>query len=262
MSKVKLKQLIEELKSEIQKGMKENNIPGLSIAIVDNKGILWSDGFGYTDESKTKKVNSDTLFMIGSLSKAYNVMGFLRAMQRGLIHLDDQLIKYYPEFSWNTRFDENEIKKITFRHLLTHYSGLPHFTPTKEKGEDKYLTFDDYITKINDCWQKYPVGNRISYSNAGVDLAAFVLQKISGMSYAEYIEKEVYLPLGMKNSLVEPAKALKTENHARGFTEERQSIIEETITPCLGAGAQFSSVNDMAKFLMMHFNNGMVNEER
>jgi len=262
MSKDKLKQLIEELKSEIQIGMKENNISGFSIAIVDKKGILWSEGFGYTDESKTKKVNPDTLFMIGSLSKAYNVMGFLRAMQKGMIHLDDQLIKYYPEFSWNTRFDENEIKKITFRHLLTHYAGLPHFTPVKEKDEDNYVTFDEYIKKINNCWQKYPVGDRLSYSNAGVDLAAFVLQKISGMSYAKYLEKEVYLPLGMQNSIVEPTKALKTENHARGFTGERQSTIEETKVPCLGAGAQWSSVNDMAKFLMMHFNNGMVNDER
>ena len=262
MTKDKLDQLIANLKSKITKGMVECNIPGFSIAIVDKEGIIWSEGFGFTDESRTKKVEPDTLFMIGSLSKAYNVMGFLRAMQKELIHLDDQLIKHYPEFSWNTRFGEDEIKKITFRHLLTHYAGLPHFTPVKNKGDYKFLSFDEYITKINDCWQMYPVGTRLSYSNAGVDLAAYVLQKISGMSYANFIEKEVYLPLGMNNSIVEPAKALKTNNHARGFIGEKQTTPEETMTPWLGAGAQFSSVNDMAHFLMMHFNKGIVNGER
>lgn len=261
MSKEELKQLILEVKNDIEEGMKEHNIPGFSIAIVERDGILWSEGFGYTDETKTKKVNPDTLFMIGSLSKAYNVVGFLRAMQKGKIHLDDLLREYYPEFSWKTRFGADEVDKIIFRHLLTHYAGLPHFTPMKSES-NKYYSFDDYISKINDCWQLYPVGTRISYSNAGVDLVAYVLQQISGKSYPEYIKEEIYLPLNMKNSVVLPEDALKTNNHARGFVGEKQSTIEETKVPYLGAGAQWSSVNDMAKFLMMFFNKGKVKGEK
>ena len=99
-----LEQLITEIKTDIEEGMKVYNIPGFSVAIVSRDRILWAEGFGYTDETKTRKVNPNTLFMIGSLSKAYNVNGFLRAMQKGKIHLDDKLRKYYPEFNWNTRF--------------------------------------------------------------------------------------------------------------------------------------------------------------
>ncbi|NHJ49049.1 MAG: beta-lactamase family protein, partial [Asgard group archaeon] len=88
MSKENLDDLIIEIRNDIITGMKDHSIPGFSIAIVDKDGIIWSEGFGFTDESKTTKVTPDTLFMIGSLSKAYNVMGFLRAMQNGKIHLD------------------------------------------------------------------------------------------------------------------------------------------------------------------------------
>ncbi|MBN1328590.1 MAG: beta-lactamase family protein [Candidatus Heimdallarchaeota archaeon] len=262
MTNEKLAQLIAEIKNDIIHGMDEFNFPGFSIAIVSKEGILWSEGFGYTDELKTTKVTPDTLFLIGSLSKAYNVMGFLRAMQKGKIHLDDPLRKYYPEFNWHSRFGSDEVDKITFRHLLTHYAGLPHFTATKAPESDKFYSFNEYIERIGDSWQLYPVGTRISYSNAGVDLAAYVLQRISGVSYAEYIEKEVYQPLGMKRSLVEPAEALKRENHAKGFIGTRQATSDEMLVPWLGAGAQFSSVNDMAQFLMMHFNKGLVGSER
>ncbi len=257
-----LTQLFTDVKKTIEEGMRELNIPGISIAIVDKEKILWAEGFGFTDETKNRKVTPDTLFMIGSLSKAYNVTAFLRAMQKGLIDLDDPLRKHYPEFKWKTRFGDDEADKITFRHLLTHYAGFQHFTDMKPPGEDRFYSFDEYIEKISDSWQKYPVGSRVSYSNAGVDLAAYVLQKISGKSYSEFMRDEVYIPLGMKNSIVEPTEALKTNNCAQGFRGKTQTPDEQIIIPWLGAGAQFSSVNDMANFLMMHFNEGIVNGER
>ena len=130
---------LEELKTEITKdikdGLKNFKIPGATIAIVEKDEILWSEGFGYTDNSQSKKVNSDTLFMIGSLSKAYTVTAFLKAMQKGKINLDDPLRKHYPEFTMNMRFGDNELDKITFRHLLTHRAGFQHFTFIKDSND-------------------------------------------------------------------------------------------------------------------------------
>ena len=252
-----LEVLFEEICDEISENLEKNNIPGLSISVVDKDGTVWSRGFGHTDTTKKKDVNTETLFMIGSLSKAYTVTAFLRAVQKGLVKLDDPIINYYPEFSWNTRFGAEEREKITFRHLLTHWGGFQHNIDLfKEDGS--YCTFEEYMDRINKSWQKYPVETRFSYSNVGFDLAAFILGKIAGMSFAEFMEQEVYAPLGMNRSFVLAEDALNDDNCATGHIMETPTSRQLTLFPELGAGAQFTCVDDMAKFLQMHFNGGIV----
>lgn len=257
---------IEELKNritkDIEEGLEKYKIPGIAIGIVDKEGLLWSEGFGYTDNSKKTEVTTDTLFMIGSLSKAYTVTAFLRAMQKGKIYLDDPLRKHYPEFTMNTRFGEDELDKITFRHMLTHWAGFQHNTFLAKPNQEKYYSFEEYVKEISNSWQKYPVGNRISYSNAGFDLVAYVLQKISGKTFATYMKEEVYQPLGMSNSQVNPVDALKTNNVAIGYRGDTETPYEDLLVPYLGAGSQYSSVNDMSKYLKMHFNNGYSNGQK
>jgi len=255
-----LKAIFDEISGEISESLGKNNIPGLSISIVDKDGIVWSQGFGHTDTTKKNEVNTDTLFMIGSLSKAYTVTAFLRAVQMELISLDDPIIKYYPEFKWNTRFGKEEREKLTFRHLLTHWGGLQH-NADLYKEDGSYCDFEEYMARIKKSWQKYPVETRFSYSNVGFDLAAYILGKISGMSFAEFMKKEVYTPLGMKRSYVQPEEALKDDNCATGHIANVATTTELTMLPELGAGAQFSCVDDMAKFLQMHFNGGKVDDE-
>jgi len=257
----KLKVLFDEISNEISESLEKNNIPGFSISVVDKDGTVWSHGFGHTDTTKKNEVNTETLFMIGSLSKAYTVTAFLRAVQMGLVTLDDPIIKYYPEFSWNTRFGKEEREKLTFRHLLTHRGGFQH-NANLYKEDGTYCNFEEYMARIKKSWQKYPVETRFSYSNVGFDLAGYILGKISGMSFAEFMKKEVYIPLGMKRSYVEPEQALRADNCATGHIGDKPTPPELTMFPEIGAGAQFSCVDDMAKFLQMHFNGGMVDGEQ
>jgi len=252
--------LIEKISTTINKGMKEADVPGVSIAIVKKDKILWSKGYGFTDRTQTKRVDSDTLFWIGSLSKAYTATAFFRAAQKGLVRLDDPIRKYYPEFTWNSIFGENEKDMITFRHLLAHRAGLQHFTKMTDPKTGLYYSFEEYISKISESWQKYPVGelHSYSYSNAGYDLIAFILQKITGKKFEDWMNDEVYKPLGMNNSFVGTSNVLKKENWARGHVGKLQYQSEKYINPNLGAGAQYSSVNDMSKFIQMHLNKGHV----
>lgn len=81
--------LLDSLNARIQEGMKNQNIPGLSIAIVDDDKIIWSKGFGFTDISKRQPVNGSTLFSVQSISKTYTTIGFLKAVERGEIQFDD-----------------------------------------------------------------------------------------------------------------------------------------------------------------------------
>ncbi|MFX0095204.1 MAG: serine hydrolase domain-containing protein [Candidatus Hodarchaeota archaeon] len=262
--KEKLRGLISEIKDHITEGMTKFNIPGVSIGIIDKKGIIWAEGFGYTDKTKSREVNPNTLFFIGSLSKAYTATAFLLAVQEGLVKLDDPLIKYYPEFTWNSKFGEGEKEKITFRHLLTHRAGLQHFTHIREPDGEKNYTFEEYIQKISKSWQKYPVGDRhsYSYSNAGYDLVAYTLERITQMKFGDYVKKSIYFPLEMNSSVVGTKKALEIENRAHGHFRHNEYDSGKFIFPCLGAAAQYSSVNDMAKFLMMHLNEGNIGDKK
>jgi CubicO group peptidase (beta-lactamase class C family) len=241
--------------------LEECGIPGCSIGVVGRNGLIWSKGFGHIDRKKNRKVDTETLFMIGSLSKAYTVTAYLRAVQKGLVSLDDCLVDYYQDFSWNTRFGEEERKKITFRHLLTHWAGFQHNSKLYN-AEGQAISFNEYISEIANSWQKYPVGTRFSYSNVGFDLAAHAIERITESKFEDFMQEEVYKPLGMNRSTVSGAEALAGRNTARGHIGDAQSTDNLILIPQLGAGSQFSCVQDMAKFLQMHFNEGVVNNKQ
>src|SRR5262245_34997911 len=111
--------LIAKLKVQMPKQMSDMSVPGLAIALVDGDKLVWAEGFGYTDRTNQTKVTADTLFCLMSISKTYTATGFLVAVQKGLMKLDDPLKKYYPQFTVKSRFGADEANRITFRHLLS-----------------------------------------------------------------------------------------------------------------------------------------------
>ncbi len=252
--------LIDELRTHVPQWMNEHKIDGFSVAVTGKTGALWSQGFGYADNTENP-VTSQTLFMIGSLSKAYTATAFLRAVQAGLVGLDDRLIDSYPEFTWKTRYGEDQRGKITFRHLLTHRAGLQHNADLR-LPEGGYCGFTEYMRRVNETWQKYPVGSRFSYSNIGFDLAAAALQRVTGQTFEDWMRESVYKPLGMTRSTTTASKALLGEDVALGHFGGSEFSFKDTVTPQIASGAQYSSVDDMSRFIAMHLNRGKVNGER
>ncbi|TFG28689.1 class A beta-lactamase-related serine hydrolase [Candidatus Thorarchaeota archaeon] len=155
------------------------------------------------------------------------------------------------------KIGEGEREKLTFRHLLTHWGGFQHNIDIfKENGI--FCSFEEYIERIKTSWQKYSVGTRFSYSNVGFDLAAFILGKISGMSFPKFMQQEVYGPLGMNRSFVLAEEALEDANCATGHIKDTPTSREMTLFPEIAAGAQFTCVKDMSRFLQMHINGGKI----
>lgn len=252
--------LIEELETKIQELREQHKINGYTVSIVGTSGKLWSQGYGYADYKETP-VTSSTLFMIGSLSKAYTSTAFLRAVQAGLVELDDRLIDYYPEFNWKTRYGSDQREKVTFRHLLTHWAGLQH-NGNIRLSYGGFCGYDEYIDRINNMWQKYPVGTRFSYSNLGYDLVAEALKEITGQSFEQWMKTQVYQPLGMNRSTTDAWAALQGPSVARGHFGGSEFSIEDTASPHIASGSQYSSVDDMSHFIAMHLNGGMINGEQ
>ncbi len=250
----------EELEEYIEAGMKEQNIPGLAISIVGKDGILWSKGFGYTDRTKKKRVDSKTLFSIQSTGKTLTAVSFLRAVQKGWIGLDDRLLEYYPEFTIKSRFDTDEVSKITFRHLLTHKAGLTHEAPLGSNYDMGDCTFEEHIESISDTWLRSEVGTEYSYSNLGFDLVAYVLQRESGKSFPEYVKEEVAEPLGIDKLFYDKEEAMAYGNTAVGYSGNFESKFNNMMI--YGAGCQYISVDGLSPYVKMQLNNGLVNDEK
>jgi len=253
---VKVKSIIEEYKSKIPKLMKKDCLPGLSIALIDKHGVVWSEVYGYTERKKKQPVTPDTIFSIQSMSKTFTAIGVMVAVQDGLVGLDTPITTYIPAFTVNSRFEKNPQEKMTLRHLLSHRAGFTHEAPIGNNNYPDFPSFEAHIESISDTWLRYPVGQRYCYSNLGIDLAGYILQVVSGKPFVQYMKEEVLGPIGMKNSSFDWNAIRNNENraigHVRGFTEVP---LEFAMIP---AGTLYSSIIDMAKFIQFQLNGGEV----
>ncbi|KYK35115.1 MAG: hypothetical protein AYK19_11170 [Theionarchaea archaeon DG-70-1] len=249
---------IELLEKDCHSIVKETNVPGLSIALVTRDDTVWMEGFGYTDRKKTKKVDENTRFAYQSTGKSIVAAIALKAVQDGLISLDDPLIKYYPEFRVQSMYEEKAYKKITFRHLLSHTAGIQEGVPPgvgfDEKGEIHDPTYEERIESLQNSWLKFLVGQRAYYSNFGMDLVTYGLQRASGKPYPQFAKETFFYLLGMTSVIYDREEALKDSNTARGYLGDYEAVIRDS--EAYGAGMPFLSIKDLAIFTRFLLNKG------
>jgi CubicO group peptidase (beta-lactamase class C family) len=257
---VEIKSIIEESNRKIPKLMKKDCLPGLSIALVDKYGVVWSEVYGFTDRQKKKPVTPDTIFSIQSMSKTFTATGVMVAVQDGIVELDTPITTYIPNFTVNSRFEENPQERITLRHLLGHKAGFTHGAPIGNNNYPDFPSFEAHIQSISNTWLRYPVGQRYSYSNLGIDLAGYILQVVSGKPFAQYMKEKVLEPIGMKNSSFDWEAIRKIENRAIGHLKGFSNVpLEFAMIP---AGALYSNIVDMAKFIQFQLNDGEIGSKR
>ena len=253
------RKVFDKCSESIPERMKRNRIPGLSIAVVDRRGILWSAGFGRTGRG-SQPVTPETLFSIQSMSKTFTAAAVMMAVQDGLVDLDAPITKYLPEFTVNSRWQENPQEKMTLRHLLSHTSGLTHEAPVGNNLDTRYDSFEEHVLSISDTWLKHRVGARHSYSNLGIDLAAYILQVRSEMPFTEYMKKKVFDPLGMQTSSVDydfvEQQADRALGHAPFIAEVPVAI------PMVAAGGVYTSAAELSRFVQFHLNRGTIEGQR
>ncbi len=248
--------IIAKLKEQLPQQMAQMNVPGLSIALVDGETLVWAEGFGTTERNGQTKVTADTLFSLQSISKTYTAAGFLIAVEKGLMKLDDPVKKHFPQFTVKSRFGADEADRITFRHLLSHWSGLTHGSPCGNRFDNEYCPFADRIRSISETWLKFPVGERHSYSNLGIDLAGYCLELRSGKPFDEFMNDELFRPLGMMSSTFNHEVAANQPSLAKGHYPKKTMPVAPV--PMIPAGGLYSTVKDMAKFISFHLAGGKV----
>ena len=248
--------VIEKMEKQIHEFMAKGSIPGLSIAMVDEKKVIWDEGFGYTDKTKENRVTPETLFSLQSMTKTYTATTLLILASKGLVKLDDPLRKYYPEFEVNSRLGDHEIDKITFRHLLSHRAGFTHDAPVGSNYDDRPCTFEEHVRSISDSWLKKPVGKALFYSNLGIDLVGYAMQRIMEKPYPQIVKKELFDPLEIRDATFDVREAMK-HSFASGHTENFQ--VPTVQIPMIPSGGLYANVRDIARFISFHLRTGEVN---
>jgi CubicO group peptidase (beta-lactamase class C family) len=245
-----------DFRASIPKLMSQDKVPGLAIAVVDGQQILWMEGFGYTDDDRKIAVTPDTLFSVQSMSKNFTAAAVLVAVQDGLLDLDVPIKQYLPGFTVNSRFDAHPEEIITLRLLLSHRAGLTHEAPVGNNFDGDSTSFEQHIRSISQTWLRFPVGQRYSYSNLGVDLAGYILQVKSGMPFHQYVKRKLLDPIGMTASSFDMDYIKRTAQRALGHSRLPNEVVA---VPMIPSGGLYTSARELARYVQFHLTGGKVN---
>jgi D-alanyl-D-alanine carboxypeptidase len=212
--------------------------------LVARDGVpVFRRAFGLADREWGIPNTADTKFRIGSITKQFTATAILQLAEAAKLLVDDPMSKYYPDAppAWNT---------ITIRHLLTHTSGIPSFTgiPHFFDGQARLdRTPAEIIELTRDKPLEFAPGSKYSYDNTGYVILGYIIEKLSGERYADYIQHHIFEPLGMKSSGYDVSDAI-IPKRAAGYSRDKDQYINAgfiSMTEPYAAGALYATVDDM-----------------
>jgi CubicO group peptidase (beta-lactamase class C family) len=255
-----LESLIERKRAVIRKAISDAGIPGGTVALIHEGKVVWTEGFGVTDRTSARPVDPRTIFSIQSTSKHFTATAIMLAVQKGVLDLDVPITTYVPEFTVHSRFERDPQKKMTLRLLLSHRTGFTHEAPVGSNYNAASPSFDAHVRSISDTWLRYPVNERFAYSNLGIDVAGYILQKVAGMPFTTCLKTLIFDPLGMADSTCDAAVYGAQKNRAVGHDSAHDRVPLEI--PIIPSGGVYTSAKDMAAYALFHLNRGRVGDRQ
>jgi CubicO group peptidase (beta-lactamase class C family) len=251
------------LEKSIVKHMDAARVPGLALAIIQDGEISYVRGFGVTSvEDGGVAVTPETLFRIGSTTKALTGTAIMRLVEAGKLDLEQPVSSY---LDWLTFDEPGAQEQVTLRMLLSHTSGLPTDTALSERRDPDALE-----TFLRHELPHYPLnsppGKLFSYSNLNLMLAGGIAQHVSGKPYPQMMQELLFTPLQMKRTTFDPLVAM-TYPLAHGHTLRKDGTlaVEHRFlenTAGYPAGFAISTVLDMANFALLHLNQGYTYDKK
>lgn len=215
-------------------------------ALIAKKGqIIYKKAFGMANLELNIPMLADNVFRIGSISKQFTAVAILQLMEQGKLGLQDDITKFIPDYPTHGH-------KITIEHLLTHTSGIQSYTGMKEFGTISRLdkTPEELIAFFKNQPMEFAPGTKWNYNNSGYFLLGYIIEKLSGKTYPEYVEENIFKPLGMTNSYYgSDSKIIK--NRAAAYSKNEKGFINAeplSMTLPYAAGSLQSTVEDLYKW--------------
>src|SRR5215475_13322557 len=165
----------DQLESFIRQEMVDKKLPSLGIALVDDQRVVWQRGFGASESA---------VYRVGSVSKLFTDIGIMQLVERGDLDLDAPVSKYLPEFN----------KPVTLRELMSHRSGLTREPPVGHYFDDSSPTLAATVQSLNQTELIYPSKTHTKYSNAGIAVVGYVLERTQKQPFAKYLKRAVLDP--------------------------------------------------------------------
>jgi CubicO group peptidase (beta-lactamase class C family) len=243
---------IEELRQQLEKILKDTHTPGMSVAIVHRDGLQWVAGLGKADVKGDLAASQETLFRIGSTSKAFVSLSILKLVNEGRLSLQDSVRKLAPEVWFDNPWEATDPVRVV--DLLEHTAGwddihLREFAKDAPgMGLREALDYDHHSRT-----SRWRPGTRMAYCNSGPAVAAYIVEKMTGQRFEDYVTQNFFEPIGMKTATYfQPTSAVLT-NLYRPDGKTPYPYWNILFRP---AGSINASANDMAPYLRFYLDRG------
>ncbi|MGA9768513.1 MAG: serine hydrolase domain-containing protein [Blastocatellia bacterium] len=236
---------IEKIEKAITAAMSRQNIPGLSVAVVTDQKLRWSNGYGLADLENYIPAKTATVYRLGSISKTITAIAVMQLVERGKLDLDAPVQKYCPAFpqkQW----------PVTTRQLLGHLAGVRHYKSDAEFLSTRhYNSVAEGLEMFKDDPLLHEPGTKYQYTTHGYTILGCAVEGASGMKFADYVQENIFKPAGMNRMRVDDVFEI-IPNRAQGYFktssgELRNSTLADTSYKIPGGGF-CSTVEDLARF--------------
>ena len=217
--------------------------PGASVIVIKEGRTLLRKGYGMADMELGVKVEPDMVFRLGSMTKQFTAVSILMLAEQGKLSLSDDMTKFFPDYPANGR-------TVTVEQLLTHTSGIKSYTsiPAWRSMWRKDMTVAELIDLFKNEPADFDPGTKWSYNNSGYILLGALIEKLSGVTYEQFLQKNIFDPLGMKHTFYGSATRL-IPRRVPGYTMTKEGLRNAeylSMTQPYAAGSLLSTVDDMA----------------
>ena len=258
---IDMERVVAELEPEIHRTLIAGNIPSASIALVSGDQVVWTSAYGYSNLWARTPATPNTIYLIGSTFKAMSTAALLQLMEEGKFKLDDRVNDYLTDFKIQKEDPKNP---VTFRHLLTHTSGLPGgFGAYPVWGETVPPPLGEYLSKS--LVIDKPTGTVVVYSNPAYTLIGYLVEKLSGMPYKKYMQEKIFTPLEMTHTAFDPTPVMD-ERISMPYTVDEKTgsqipavRVKAAVWP---AGIVYGTIGNQANWLIANLNGGTFKGKR
>jgi CubicO group peptidase (beta-lactamase class C family) len=245
----KLSSAIPEIDRIMASFAERSNVPGIAYGIIVDGKVVHIGTAGLRNVATREPVDTSTVFRIASMSKSFAALSILKLRDEGKLSLEDPAEKYVPELK-QLRYPTTDSPRITVRHLLSHSAGFPEDNPW---GDQQLSRTDAEMSRMMRSGIPFSTspGTNYEYSNFGFAILGRIVQNVSGMPYARYLQQQILRPLGMTSTTLE-VKQVPANRLAHGYRRQDGQWLEEPQLPdgAFGPmGGMLTSVADLGKWV-------------
>lgn len=235
------------------------NSPGFAVLVAKNEKVIYRKAFGYANLELDVKLKPEYIFRIGSITKQFTAAAILKLEEEGKLSLQDEITKFIEDYPTHGH-------TITIEHLLTHTSGIKSYTSMK-KWDAEMRKKDFSPEEMIDFFKNQPMdfapGEEFLYNNSAYFLLGYIIEKVSGKTYEEYLKDTFFEPLGMQNSSYgNPSRVIK--NRAAGYMKKNGEFVNAeflSMTQPYAAGSLLSTVDDLFTWYTAVMNDNVISNE-